>query len=176
MTCFSECVTNPKPRTQVIYSHPVTWFSPHLLWFLWILWLITWDYNLLNICPSLLSQTHIYSWKAFWKLWRSAVWSPHAPNHLAYSQLEDKWFSYINESLVSLHQGFSWSVFSDSFSFICGRIVVLEKNLKINLSGTLTVRMVSGLFIKILLDVLLSDLTVKDLSWDSCWWRSYFIE
>lgn len=71
---------------------------------------------------------------------------------------------------LTLYQGFSWPVFSDSFSFICGRIVVLEKNLKINLNGTMKARMTNGLFIKMLLDVSFqSDLTVKDLSWDSCW-------
>lgn len=68
-------------------------------WYIWV-------YNVLNICPLALSCTLIYSWEALSINFGLQAQSPHGPDHLVYSQPEEKLFLYINVSVISinLHQ------------------------------------------------------------------------
>lgn len=100
---------------------------------------------------------HLFLGRSQWKLWWPAGTEPPWPRSPGIFSARGKmisvhkWVHHLCKPPTDII--FSRPVFNDSLSFIPGGIMVLEKNLKVNLNVPMKVRMINGLFIKMSLDV-----------------------
>lgn len=153
---LSKCVTNSKPRWWVIFfpSDHLICIRPAL--FLWSLCLVPLGLQFIKYMP-IRCFTHPRLFLGNENHDGPQAQNPHGPNHLVCFQPEDKWFLYINESVISVNlhcRLYFHGQFSMNHCLLSvGGIMVIEKNLKINLNVTMKVRMTNGLLIKMLLDI-----------------------